>query len=90
MKKLIALGTILCSLVLNAEEKKPATFEVLVPTKEGTVDKELKGKEQLELTVASYNIAASRVSSPEEIGKAIKTMKADFVALAEVDVNTGT
>lgn len=88
MKKLVVLGAILCSLILNAEEKKSTTFEVLIPTKEGTVDRELKGKEQLELTVASYNIAASRVSSPEEIGKAIKTMKADFVALAEVDVNT--
>ena len=80
MKKLVILGAILCSLVLNAEEKKATTFEVLIPTKEGTVDRELKGKEQLELIVASYNIAASRVSSPEEIGKAIKTMKADLVA----------
>lgn len=88
MKKLVVLGALMCSMFAFAGEKKETTFEVLVPTKEGTMNKKLDKKEQIELTVASYNIAASRVSSPEEVGKAIKAMNADFVALAEVDVNT--
>lgn len=86
MKKIIILGALLCSMLASANSKP--TFEVLQPTKEGTINKILNKKEQLELTIASYNIAAGRVSSPEELGKAIKAMNADFVALAEVDRNT--
>lgn len=86
MKKMIVLGALLCSMLTYANAKP--TFEVLQPTKDGTINKVLNKKEKLELTVASYNIAAGRVSSPEELGKAIKAMSADFVALAEVDRNT--
>ncbi|WP_293961123.1 endonuclease/exonuclease/phosphatase family protein [uncultured Fusobacterium sp.] len=86
MKKMIVLGALLCSMLTYANAKP--TFEVLQPTKDGTINKVLNKKEKLELTVASYNIAAGRVSSPEELGKAIKAMNADFVALAEVDRNT--
>ena len=86
MKKMIVLGALLCSMLTYANAKP--TFEVLQPTKDGTINKVLNKKEKLELTAASYNIAAGRVSSPEELGKAIKAMNADFVALAEVDRNT--
>lgn len=86
MKKMIVLGALLCSMLTYANAKP--TFEVLQPTKDRTINKVLNKKEKLELTVASYNIAAGRVSSPEELGKAIKAMNADFVALAEVDRNT--
>ena len=86
MKKMIVLGALLCSMLTYANAKP--TFEVLQPTKDGTINKVLNKKEKLELTAASYNIAAGCVSSPEELGKAIKAMNADFVALAEVDRNT--
>lgn len=86
MKKIITLGALLCSM-LSYSDSNP-TFEVLQPTKDGTINKVLNKKEQLELTIASYNIAAGRISSPEKIGQAIKAMNADFVALAEVDKNT--
>lgn len=72
---------------LKAEQKK-STFEVLDLVKDGTLDKDLRKDDQLDLTVVAYNIGASRVSSPEEIGKALKTINADFIALAEVDIKT--
>ena len=82
----------LCLFIFGNEEleasQKKATFEVLSLAKDGTVDKNLSEEEQLELVIATYNIGASRISSPEEIGKALKTINADFVALAEVDIKT--
>ena len=38
-----------------------------------------------ELTIASFNIAAGKVSSAQEIAEAIKAMDVDIVALQEVD-----
>ncbi|MEZ9513787.1 endonuclease/exonuclease/phosphatase family protein [Vibrio splendidus] len=41
------------------------------------------------LRVATFNMAAARVSSLTEIAKAIKALNADIVAIQEVDVLTG-
>ncbi|ANS86188.1 endonuclease/exonuclease/phosphatase family protein [Vibrio scophthalmi] len=51
----------------------------------GVANKVFSEKDAPELTIASFNIAAGKVSSAQDIAHAIKAMDADIVALQEVD-----
>lgn len=55
----------------------------------GIANKTFTADDAPELTIASFNIAAGKVSSAATVGEAIKAMNADIVALQEVDKLTG-
>ena len=52
------------------------------------VNKQYSEKNAPEIRIATFNMAASRVSSLPEIAKAIKSIDADVIAIQEVDVLT--
>lgn len=58
------------------------------PIKGGVVNKVYSAQEAPELTMATYNMGAARISNLDSVTQAIKTLKADIVALNEVDKNT--
>ncbi|GAB2656166.1 endonuclease/exonuclease/phosphatase family protein [Vibrio panuliri] len=53
------------------------------------INKTFSAQEAPTLRVATFNMAASRVSSLTDIAQAIKALNADIVAIQEVDVLTG-
>lgn len=67
-----------------------AEVKVLTPEKGGTPNKVYDQKTTApELTVATYNMAAGRVSNIQDVAAAIKSLDADIIALNEVDNKTG-
>lgn len=66
-----------------------ADTRVLTPEKGGTPNKIFTETEAPQLKVATYNIAAARVGSLEQVAKAINSLNADLISLNEVDVRTG-
>ncbi|MGR5066283.1 endonuclease/exonuclease/phosphatase family protein [Photobacterium sp. DNB22_13_2] len=52
------------------------------------INKNFSEQQAPELRIATFNMAASRVSSLTEIAKAIKALEADVIAIQEVDVLT--
>ncbi|GKX54471.1 hypothetical protein SOASR030_05830 [Leminorella grimontii] len=84
MKKKLPLLLLaaLCSFGVNAETK------VLTPEKGGTPNKVFTAAQAPTMTVATYNMAAGRVSNLTQVAQAIKSLNVDLIALNEVDVNT--
>lgn len=65
-----------------------ADTKILTPEAGGSFNKEFKVADAQELKVATYNIAAGRVSDVEHVAMAIKAINADIISLNEVDVKT--
>lgn len=83
-KSTLAIGLTMLGLGISANA---FSAQVLTPEK-GGVSNAAASQEQKEIRVATYNIAASRVSDVETIAKAIKAIDADIISLNEVDKNT--
>ena len=92
MLKLSALAGALAGIMMAAcvqaagTEAANTPAEVPAPVSEGVTNKEYKKGPVIK--VASYNIAAARVSSLDSVTMAIKAIDADVIALNEVDNKT--